>query len=105
LEVLAAHKRAKTNYLIFLAMEAHEEGSETKAHKLIQAFKEHFRIIEYTVHQIRPNEQKGKASNVSWCAEHLDLIFEKHMINPSSVMLTILDADSWAPNIYFDVLE
>lgn len=27
------------------------------------------------------------------------------MIDPNTVMLTILDADSWAPNIYFDVLE
>lgn len=27
------------------------------------------------------------------------------MINPSTVMLTILDADSWAPDLYFDVLE
>lgn len=27
------------------------------------------------------------------------------MINPDSVMLTIIDADSWAPNLYFDVLE
>jgi hypothetical protein len=68
LEVLGAHKRAKTNYFIFLAMEAHEEGSEKKAHKLIQSFKGHFRVIEFTVHQLRPNEQRGKASNVSWCA-------------------------------------
>ena len=27
------------------------------------------------------------------------------MINPDSVFLTILDADSWAPNIYFDLME
>jgi hypothetical protein len=27
------------------------------------------------------------------------------MIDPSSVILTILDADSWAPNVYFDILE
>jgi len=27
------------------------------------------------------------------------------MIRPESVMLTIMDADSWAPNVYFDVLE
>ena len=27
------------------------------------------------------------------------------MIDPNSVMLTILDADSWAPDVYFDVLE
>lgn len=27
------------------------------------------------------------------------------MIDPNTVMLTILDADSWAPNLYFDILE
>ncbi len=31
LNVLAEHSRAKDQYLIFLAMEAHEEGSEKKA--------------------------------------------------------------------------
>jgi hypothetical protein len=35
----------------------------------------------------------------------LEPFFEKHMINPSTVMLTIIDADSWAPNIYFDLME
>jgi len=27
------------------------------------------------------------------------------MINPDSVFLTILDADSWAPDVYFDIME
>jgi hypothetical protein len=26
------------------------------------------------------------------------------MVNPDSVILTIMDVDSWAPNVYFDVL-
>ena len=62
-------------------------------------------MVEYTRHEVREHEQKGKASNVSWCAEHLEPILEKNMINPESVFLTILDADSWAPNLYFDVME
>lgn len=41
--------------MIFLAMEAHEEGSEQKAHQLIQAFKGQFRVIDFTRHEIRPN--------------------------------------------------
>lgn len=75
LEVLAAHKKAKTNYLIFLAMEAHETDCEKKAHHLIHAFKDYFRVIEFTKHEIREYEQKGKASNVSWCVEHLEPVF------------------------------
>lgn len=27
------------------------------------------------------------------------------MINPDSVFLTIIDADSWAPDLYYDFLE
>ena len=54
--------------MVFLAMEAHEPGSEEKAHELIQRFKQYFRIIDFSHHHIRENEQKGKASNVSWCA-------------------------------------
>lgn len=27
------------------------------------------------------------------------------MIHPDSLFLTIIDADSWAPNIYFDVID
>jgi hypothetical protein len=105
LNILSEHKRAKQSYLVFLAMEAHEKGSDLKAEILKTAFNGKFRAIEYTRHEIRENEQKGKASNVSWCAEHLEPFFEKYMINPSTVMLTIIDADSWAPDVYFDLME
>ena len=71
LDVLAAHKRAKDRYLIFMAMEAHEEGSDEKGEELKRRFKDKFRVVEYTRHEVREHEQKGKASNVSWCAEHL----------------------------------
>ena len=71
LDVLAAHKRAKDRYLIFMAMEAHEEGSDEKGEELKRRFKDKFKVVEYTRHEVREHEQKGKASNVSWCAEHL----------------------------------
>lgn len=32
-------------------------------------------------------------------------MFEKYLVNPDTVMVTILDVDSWAPNLYFDILE
>lgn len=38
LNVLADHSRAKEKYLIFLAMEAHEEESRKKAEILITKF-------------------------------------------------------------------
>ena len=51
------------------------------------------------------NEQKGKASNVCWAAEKLEPILQKNFINADSVFLTILDADSWAPDLYIDQVE
>ncbi len=36
--------------MVFLAMEAHEDGSDKKAQQLIQQFKNRFRIIDYTRH-------------------------------------------------------
>lgn len=72
--------------------------------ELIKRYKNTFRAIDFTRHEIREFEQKGKASNVSWCAENLEPIFEKYQINPDSVFLTILDADSWAPNVYFEIM-
>jgi hypothetical protein len=52
-------------------MEKHEEGSDNKAERILKQFQGKFRFISYTLHQIRQFEQKGKASNVSWCVENL----------------------------------
>lgn len=98
---LAIHSEAKRRYLVFLAMEAHEEGSVQKAQDLIAKYGKYFRLMSYSHHQMREFEQKGKASNVSWCAEHLEeQEFKKHGINANDVFLTIIDADSWVPEIY-----
>jgi hypothetical protein len=98
---LATHSEAKKRYLVFLAMEAHEEGSVEKAQGLIAKYGKYFKVMSFSHHKIREFEQKGKASNVSWCAEHLEeQEFKKHGINPNDVFLTIIDADSWVPEIY-----
>jgi len=102
---LAQHQRAVSTYLIFLAMEEHEEGSDLKAKQLIARFQNKFRNIDFTRHKVRELEQKGKASNVSWCVEHMEEKFNCLMINPEDVLVTVIDADSWAPNAYFNELE
>ncbi len=103
---LAIHSEAKKRYLVFLAMEAHEPGSEQKAMDLIAKYGKYFRVMSYSHHTIREYEQKGKASNVSWCAENLEeKEFKKHGINPNDVYLTIIDADSWVPEIYITEVQ
>jgi hypothetical protein len=106
LEHLAIHPWAKSRILVFLAMEAHEDNSDVKAEELIKKYKGKFRLMGYTQHHLKEFEQKGKASNVSWCAEHLEECFFKPFgINLDSVFLTIIDADSWVPAIYIKEIE
>ena len=71
MEKIAAHQGASERYMVFLAMEAHEENSDLKAQKLVNQFRHRFLRVGYTRHLLREYEQRGKASNVSWCAEHL----------------------------------
>ena len=106
LERLAVHPQAKERYLVFMGMEFHEEDSDLKAEKLIKKFEERFRLMGYTRHHIRQYEQKGKASNVSWCVEHIeDGYLLPNKIDPEQVQLTIIDADSWVPAIWTEEIE
>ena len=51
----------------------------------------------YSLHSVREGEAKGKASNVSWCVEHMLQSLEPLSFSEDKILLTILDADSWAP--------
>ncbi len=57
-------------------MEAHEKDSDQKGQRLVEKYKSKFRFINFSMHHIRQYEQKGKASNVSWCVEHLGPILK-----------------------------
>ena len=50
---IASHSRSRSNYLVFMAMERHEEGSEQKASAIISRFRHCFRLMEYTCHELR----------------------------------------------------
>ena len=92
--------------MVFLAMEAHEDGSAEKAQRLIQQHGHNFKVMSYSHHKFKEPEAKGKASNVSWCAEHLEKDeFEKRGINPDEVFLTIIDVDSWVPEFYVKEMD
>ena len=63
-------------------------------------------MVGYTRHQIREFEQKGKASNVSWCAEHLEELYLSKLTIPiEKIVLTIIDADSWVPEVYIREID
>jgi cellulose synthase/poly-beta-1,6-N-acetylglucosamine synthase-like glycosyltransferase len=57
--------------------------------------------MHYTSHVWAPHEFKGKSANYNWCVEHMeDDYLVPNGIDPDSVMLTIIDADSWVPSMY-----
>lgn len=105
LKWIASHSRSRTNYLVFMAMERHEEGSEAKAASIIDRFRSCFRMMEYTCHELREHEHRGKASNVSWCVEHLEPYLQKGGIPLDRLFVTVIDADSWVPPLYIDKVE
>lgn len=55
IQVLADHPQAKDRYLVFLAMEGHEQGSDAKAASIISKFKTSFKLITFSLHQLRPH--------------------------------------------------
>lgn len=51
--MLGSHDIAKTDYLVFLAMEEHERGGEEKALTIIEKNKGMFKYMGYTLHCVR----------------------------------------------------
>ncbi|KAJ3402816.1 hypothetical protein HDV05_008227, partial [Chytridiales sp. JEL 0842] len=75
LDVLASHSRALKSYKVCLAMEESEgPAAVEKAHQLISMYSPLFKDITFTIHPVgRPNEIRGKSSNVSWASKEMYL--------------------------------
>ena len=84
-------------------MEESEAGSETKARTLQKLYQDHFLDIVYTIHpRGRPNEIRGKSSNVAWAAQQMSLrgaagIMGRH----DHEIITVMDADTCFAEDYF----
>ncbi|KAJ3206000.1 hypothetical protein HK099_000656 [Clydaea vesicula] len=106
LEKLSQHASATSNYLIVLAMEESELGSEIKAQTLSNEFKHLFKDILLTFHPVNiPGEARGKASNVNWAVRKTCGILSKRGTPLKQIMLTIIDADASVPELYISTLE
>ncbi|CEJ03670.1 hypothetical protein CU097_005003 [Rhizopus azygosporus] len=103
---LAVHRNANTNYVIILAMEASEEGWETKGQRLQEFFKDRFHGFFITGHPVNvPGEYRGKGSNVNYavrtgCAEMLKQGYDR-----SRIILTVMDSDAAIPELYIHEVE
>lgn len=86
-------------------MEDREVGSAEKAIRLIEKHKASFKSMHFTLHVQRPIEHKGKSPNVCWCIEHMEPVFQQLMISPDRVMLSIVDADTFMPEMYLKKVD
>ncbi|RKP04202.1 hypothetical protein CXG81DRAFT_5546, partial [Caulochytrium protostelioides] len=99
LDVLASHSRALTQYTICLAMEETEGGAVEKAQALVNQYGDEFYNITYTIHpKGRPNEIRGKSSNVAWAAAQM----AARGGGSHAHILTVMDADTCFAEDYFN---
>ncbi|KAI9206887.1 uncharacterized protein BJ171DRAFT_308166 [Polychytrium aggregatum] len=103
---LASHRQAKTNYIIVLAMEASENGSEAKGQSLVEEFKKDFLDMIVSVHPAGiPGEARGKASNVNFAVRRANTLLSVKGYQIKQLLLTIQDADSVIPELYIHSVE
>eukprot|EP01025_Chloroclados_australasicus_P009679 TRINITY_DN13707_c0_g1_i9.p1 TRINITY_DN13707_c0_g1~~TRINITY_DN13707_c0_g1_i9.p1 ORF type:complete len:515 (+),score=35.99 TRINITY_DN13707_c0_g1_i9:207-1751(+) len=103
LRSLGEHEDANKRYLVVLAMEAREEGHETKAKLLIDEFQNSFFRLVYTSHIQSPGEAQGKASNVDWAVRHISAALKD--VPKSNVMCTVMDCDTLLSAMYIQELD
>jgi len=105
MQILADHTLAKEKYIICLAMEAAEQGCQSKADQLIARFNEYFKKIVVTVHPAGiPGEARGKGPNVSWAVED-SLKMLSSEFSREDILVTVCDADTHFLNDYFTCLS
>jgi cellulose synthase/poly-beta-1,6-N-acetylglucosamine synthase-like glycosyltransferase len=72
LRALSAHPSARTHYIVVLAMEGREAGSDAKARALEAEYADAFLHMSYSMHRAGvEGECDGKASNATAAGRHL----------------------------------
>lgn len=117
LSALATHPGARGRYAVMLAMEGAEAGCEAKAAGLVAEFGPAFADLAWSVHTLAPGESPGKAANVNSAARALvarattggdggvGLGSGPSVATPSSLCLTVMDADAQVAPLYIASLD
>ena len=79
---------------VVLAFEARDAGAQPGRPGCWRATATRFGQMWALFHQIRPGEVAGKSSNLAWAAPRARTLLLRRGIDPSSVLVTICDADS-----------
>ncbi|GAA5811814.1 hypothetical protein MFLAVUS_005259 [Mucor flavus] len=103
---IAVHKRARTNYVIILAMETSELYHGNKSDNLRECFKDNFLQFIVTNHPSDlPGEARGKGSNISYAARKGCAKLIESGIDKQRIMITIADSDSHISELYIKEIE
>ncbi|KAG2228663.1 hypothetical protein INT48_005241 [Thamnidium elegans] len=103
---IAVHKRARTNYVIILAMETSELYHGNKSDSLREYFKDNFLQFIVTNHPSDlPGEARGKGSNISYAARKGCAKLIECGIDKQRIMITIADSDSHISELYIKEIE
>lgn len=95
------YRKARTNYVIILAMEASEIHHRFKSENLREHFKDDFLQFVITNHPSDlPGEARGKGSNISYGARKGTAEMIANGIDKNRIIITICDSDSHIPELY-----
>lgn len=92
------------NLHLVLAFEKRETEAQEKSKQLISKYKDFFKDILVSYHELKANEVPGKASNQTWAAREVDTYCTDKQYQQENVVITISDADSNMPPNYFSYL-
>lgn len=96
----------KKKVAFFLAYE--ERTGEKKAEEsaeTVEQYKEHFMYSEAIAHELVDGEMKGKGGNATFAGRRIEEWAKENNIDPSRVMVTVLDADNRPDPNYLAALE
>ena len=95
LEHVAGQDFPKERVMVLLAFEERDPTALGKAQALVKRFQGRFAQIFVTFHPDRPDEVRGKASNLSYAVSRVyDEIVGVQGLDPRRIVLTVCDADS-----------
>lgn len=95
----------KNNIMLFIAYEERAGADkERESQGSIEQYKEHFLYSEAVKHTLQPGEMKGKGGNANMCGHRIAEWAKENNIDPSRVMVTVLDSDNRPDENYFAAL-
>ena len=103
--VLAMEYDMKNVILILAYEERGGERTETQALDIAAIYKDRLMDALAVKHPANmPNEDAGKGGNINFAGRYLKQYLEDHMIDPTRVMVTTLDADNRPDKNYLNAL-